>query len=223
MSQNIRMVLADDHVVLRVGMRAFLEEQKDLQIHVVGEGSSGEEAVALVESLRPDLLLLDLAMTGMGGLEATIEIRKRELRSKILVLTQYSESIYLRRLLEAGANGYILKSARGEELLVAIRAVLAGGTYIDPSLASVFFTREPQGQESTAAASEEAYGRLTPREKQILKMIAEGLSNKEIASSLDLAIKTVMTHRVNLMDKLGIHNRSKLIQFSIKVGLLPME
>lgn len=217
----VRLVLADDHVVLRVGLRAFLEEQSDPLMHVVGEAGSGEDAVALVDKLRPDLLLLDLAMTGMGGLEAAIEIRRRDLRTRILVLTQYGESAYLKRLLEAGARGYLLKSARGEELLCAIRSVLAGGTYIDPTLAGTMVSQALG--DTPPASDEEAYARLTQRERQILKLVAEGFSNKEIASALDLAVKTVMTHRVNLMDKLGIHNRSKLVQFSIRVGLLPMD
>lgn len=215
----IRLVLADDHAVLRVGLRAFLEEQTTLPARVIGEAATGQEAVALVASLRPDLLLLDLNMGGMGGLEATIELRRRELPVRILVLTQYAETIYMRRVLEAGANGYLLKSARGDELLCAVRAVAGGGTYLDPSLAGLMVHPGQSGVVSEACA-EEAYAHLTQRERQVLKLVAEGLSNKEIATALDVALKTVMTHRVNLMDKLGIHNHSRLVQFSIRVGLL---
>lgn len=220
MTNPVRLVLADDHVVLRVGLKAFFEEQG---FQVIGEASTGEQAVELVQKLKPDLLLLDLSMPGMGGMEATIELRKRGSTTKILILTQFSEGIYLRRLLEGGANGYILKSARGEELVSAIRAVMSGGTYIDPSLAGAIVSRA-LGETPTpsAGSQEEAYARLTPRERQILKLIAEGSSNKEIASSLNLAVKTVMAHRVNLMSKLDIHNRSKLVQFAIQVGLIPM-
>ncbi|HLE01649.1 MAG TPA: response regulator transcription factor [Bdellovibrionota bacterium] len=220
-ANKIRLVLADDHTVLRVGLRSFLEEQTSPVFEVVGEAQSGEQAVQLVERFQPDILLLDLSMPGMGGLETTLELRKRGNQSKILILTQFSESIYLRRLLEAGANGYILKSARGEELISSIRAVISGGTYIDPQMAGSLVSNA-LNETATPPAAEEAYARLSPRERQILKLIAEGMSNKEIASSLNLAVKTVMSHRVNLMDKLGIRNRSKLVQFAIQVGLLPM-
>jgi len=127
MNGKTRIVIADDHVVLRVGLRSFLEEQQVLPVEVVGEAGDGHEAITLVEKQRPDLLLLDLSMEGLGGLEAIIELRRRESRVPILVLTQHAESVILRRVLEAGANGYILKSARGEELVSALRAVARGG------------------------------------------------------------------------------------------------
>jgi DNA-binding NarL/FixJ family response regulator len=219
MRPRVRLVLADDHAVLRAGLRAFLEEQSEPPIEVVGEASSGEEAIALVEKLRPDLLLLDLSMPGLGGLGAAIELRRLGLPTRILVLTQYGETAHLKRALEAGANGYILKSARGEELLSALRAVLQGGTYIDPSLAgnlvsSALFQKAPP------ASDEEALASLTPREIEVLTLVAEGYSNKEIAEALDIAVKTAMAHRANLMDKLDIHNVSKLVQFAIRMGLV---
>jgi len=223
---KVRMLLADDHTVLRIGLRAFFEEQKDPAFEIVAEAASGEQAIELVTQHRPDLLLLDLSMPGMGGLETTLELKRRGTRTRILILTQFNEAIYLRRVLEAGANGYILKSARGDELMSAVRNVLSGGTYIDPSLAGTLLGAAvpptEAGMEQSTQSAEDAYSRLTPREQQILKLIAEGFSNKEIASSLELAVKTVMSHRMNLMDKLSIHNRSKLVQFAIKVGLLPI-
>ena len=223
----IRLALADDHAVLRAGLRAFFEEQQNPVLQIVGEAASGEDAIKLVEAQRPDLLILDLSMPGMGGLETTQELRQKGNRVRILILTQFGEAIYLRRVLEAGANGYILKSARGDELLAAIRAIAGGGTYIDPNMAGALVSSAiggaTQGEApATAAGAEEAYSKLTPREKQILKFIAEGAANKEIANSLDLSVKTVMTHRVNLMEKLGIKNRSKLIQFAIQVGLIQL-
>ncbi|MGM0574270.1 MAG: response regulator [Myxococcota bacterium] len=221
MSTRVKIVLADDHAMIRAGLRAFLEEQPDLGGRVVGEASDGQEAIDLVERLRPDILLLDLSMRGLGGLETAIELRRRGSGVPILVLTQHAESVLLRRLLEAGANGYILKSAQGEALVSAIRAVSSGGTYIDPSLAGSL-VRRALGDEQPAS-EEEAYAALTPRERQVLKLVAEGLSNKEIAVALDLAVKTVMTHRANLMDKLGIRNRSKLVRFAIRMGLLTPE
>ncbi|PKN58461.1 MAG: DNA-binding response regulator [Deltaproteobacteria bacterium HGW-Deltaproteobacteria-14] len=218
MNGKARIVIADDHVVLRVGLRSFLEEQETLPIEVVGEAGDGHQAIALVERTRPDLLLLDLSMEGLGGLETIIELRRRESRVPILVLTQHAESVILRRALEAGANGYILKSARGEELVSALRAVARGGTYIDPTLAGTLVSRALG--DAQPASEDEAYAGLTPREQQVLKLVAEGLSNKEIAVALDVAVKTVMAHRANLMDKLGIRNRSKLIRFAMRMGLI---
>lgn len=214
---NLRIVLADDHTVLRVGLRAWLEDQGG-QFQVVGEASDGEAAIVLVEKLQPHLVVMDLSMAGLGGMEATQELRHRGSKVPVLILTQYSEPMVLRRVLEAGANGYVLKSARGEDLLSAVRAVAAGGTYIDPAVAGALVNRALGRQEM--ASGEEAFEQLTPRERQILQMVANGLANKEIASALDVAVKTVMAHRANLMDKLGIHNHSKLVQLAIKMGLV---
>lgn len=214
-----RIILADDHTVLRVGLRAFLEDQTTIELDVVRECSSGEEAVEAVRELRPELLLLDLSMPGIGGIGATLELRRQSVPVKILILTQHAEAVSVRRALEAGANGYIVKTARGEELVSAIRAVLSGGMYIDPQLASALVSPTSSGG---TMDEDGALDRLTPRERQVLKLVAEGYSNKEIANALDIAVKTVMAHRANLMEKLDIHNRSKLIQFAIRVGLMPV-
>jgi two-component system response regulator NreC len=218
---SARIVIADDHAVLRVGLRSFLEDPDRAGHRVVGEAEDGEQAIALVERHQPDLLLLDLSMAGLGGLETALELRHRGFKTKILVLTQYAETVYLRRLLEAGANGYILKSARGEELLTAIRSVLAGGTYIDPTLAGNLVSHALGRSEPSS--DEDALARLSPRERQVLKLVAEGLANKEIAQALDVAVKTVMAHRANLMEKLGIRNHSKLVQFAIRMGLITVD
>lgn len=210
-----RLILVDDHSVLRVGLRAFLEDQGGDTFTVVQECASGEEAILAVESSSPDLILLDLSMPGLGGLGTVLELRRRKLPVKILVLTQHAEAVSLRRALEAGANGYVVKTARGEELVGAIRAVLAGGTYIDPQLAGALVSPS-----RSAPASDEALARLTPRERQVLQLVAEGHSNREIAQTLDIAVKTVMAHRANLMEKLDIHNRAKLVQFAIRAGLM---
>lgn len=215
--KSVRTVLVDDHTVLRVGMRAFLEEQRDPELEIIAECASGEEAVEVVAGQAPQLVLMDLSMPGIGGLGAILEIRRRGLEPRILVLTQHAEAVSVRRALEAGANGYIVKTARGEELIGAIRAVLAGGTYVEPSLAGALFAPEASGAEPSSDA--EALERLTPRERQVLKLIADGYSNKEVAGALDIALKTAMAHRANLMDKVGIHNHSKLVQFAIRVGL----
>ncbi len=226
MSKTATMVIADDHAVLRVGLKTFFNEQTDFLLQVIGEAATGIEAIERVKTLRPDLLLLDLSMPELGGLETALEIRRQGLSVKILILTQFCEKIYLERALEIGVNGYVLKSARGEELLSAIRSVLKGGTYIDPSLAGALLTKSEAQvngiHEMGGAGTKEDLDKLTTRERQVLAMIAEGCSNKEMAIALNLAVKTVMVHRMNLMEKLNIHNRSMLIRFAIQMGLVQM-
>ena len=220
MNRRIRIVLADDHALLRAGLRAFIEEQEG-EATVISEATNGEEAIEQVERTRPDLLVLDLSMPGMGGIEAALELRRRGNRTPILVLTQYAEAVYLRRVMEAGANGYVLKSARGEEFMAAVRAVVSGGTWVDPTLAGSMVSAALGTVQPTS--DEDAYGRLSPREKQVLALVAGGASNKDMAQTLDLSVKTVMTHRANMMEKLGIHNRSKLVQFAIRAGLIGLD
>jgi two-component system response regulator NreC len=218
--QRVRLVLADDHAIFRDGVRSFLEERTDHALEVVGEASSGEEAVERVLQLVPDVLLLDLGMPGLGGLGAIIELRKRGSAVRILVLTQYAEAVQMRRALEAGANGYVTKAARGEALITAVRAVAEGGTFIDPSMTALLVSGALGGGAAGPTSDEEALGRLTDRERQVLRLVAEGDSSKEIAEKLELSVKTVMAHRASIMDKLDIHNRSKLIQFGIRTGLV---
>lgn len=210
---NSKLILADDHTVLRVGLKAFLEDQPGME--VVAECASGEEAVEATQTHGPDLLLIDLSMPGLGGIGAILEIRRRGLSPRILVLSQHADPTSVRRALEAGANGYVVKTARGEELITAVRAVLAGGTYIDPTVAASILTPSAD----RPVSDDEAFHRLSPRERQVLRLVAEGYSNKEIATALDIAVKTAMAHRANLMEKLNIHNRSKLVQFAIRMGV----
>lgn len=217
--QRVRLVLADDHAIFRDGVRSFLEERTEHALEVVGEASSGEEAVERVLQLVPDVLLLDLGMPGLGGLGAIIELRKRGSAVRILVLTQYAEAVQMRRALEAGANGYVTKAARGEALITAVRAVADGGTFIDPSMTALL-VNSALGGTAGPTSDEEALARLTDRERQVLRLVAEGDSSKEIAEKLELSVKTVMAHRASIMDKLDIHNRSKLIQFGIRTGLV---
>ncbi|MBK8010927.1 MAG: response regulator transcription factor [Deltaproteobacteria bacterium] len=217
MTGRVRVILADDHTVLRVGLRAFLSEQSDPEIDVVADCASAEEAAELVDKHHPDLLLLDLNMPGLGGIGGVLEIRRRGSKVAILIVSQYAEPESVRRALEAGANGYIVKTARGEELVSAIRAVMNGGTYVDPTLAGALI--RPARNDSTPDSDDEALARLTARERQVLRLIAEGYSNKEIAQALDIAVKTAMAHRANLMEKLNIHNRSMLTRFAIRMGV----
>ena len=214
---DIRVLIADDHAMVREGIRMILVAQPDIK--VVGEASDGIRAIEEIRQLDPDLVLMDIAMPGLGGLEATLEIRKSFPRTRILVLSQYDSREYVYRLLKAGASGYILKSAAGKELVAAIRAVNEGGSFLDPSIASTVIEGYVKG---AAAEGESAYEELTDREKQVLKLIAEGYTSKQIADALFLSVKTVMVHRANVMEKLNIHNRTDLIKYAIGKGLIKM-
>jgi DNA-binding NarL/FixJ family response regulator len=208
-----RILIADDHAIVRDGIRALLAPAADLE--VVGEAPGGREAIELSETLRPDLVLMDIAMPGLGGLEATLEIRRRVPETKIIVLSQYGEPEYVRRFLKAGVSGYVLKRAAGADLVSAIRAVVRGGLVLDPEIA-----RDAVQEGGAAADAPDAYETLTDREKQVLKLVAEGRSNKEVANLLGISIKTAMSHREHLMVKLHLHNRTELIRFALKQGVI---
>ncbi len=213
---SIRVLIADDHAIVRDGVRALLALSED--ITVVGEAANGQQAVELARTLRPDVILMDIAMPGLGGLEATIEIRKDSPQAKILVLTQYEDREYIRRFLKAGVSGYVLKKAAGSELTTAIRAVSRGGLVLDPDVA-----REAMREQVGPATSGQAaapYEALTDREKQVLKLVAEGHSNKEVAELLDISVKTAMSHREHIMQKLDLHSRTDLIRFAIQQGVI---
>jgi DNA-binding NarL/FixJ family response regulator len=213
---RIKVLIADDHAIVREGIRMILALHDDIE--VVGEAVDGTEAIEQTDKLRPDVVLMDIAMPGLGGLEATLEIIRREPDSKILVLTQYDNTEYIYRFLKAGASGYVLKKAVGNELVSAIRVVAQGKSFIDPSVAGTVikgFLEKPE-----ESGEEALYDGLSDREKQVLKLIAEGYTNQQIADTLFLSIKTVMTHRTNLMEKLGIHNRTELVRYAIRKGLV---
>ncbi len=214
---KIRVLIVDDHAILREGIRALLSLYPDIE--VVGEACDGLEAISKTRSLSPDIILMDIAMPGLGGLEATLEIHKQHPNSRVVILTQHDDSEYIFPILKAGAAGYILKKAVGTELVAAIRAVHEGGSFLYPSVATAVIEGYiHQGQEV-----EPSYDRLTDREKQVLKLIAEGRSNKEIAEMLSLSVKTVIAHRANLMEKLDIHNRTELVKYAIRKGLIAVE
>lgn len=216
---KIRVLIVDDHALVREGVRMILGLHDDIE--VVGEAADGLEAIDKVRQLSPDLVLMDIAMPGLGGLEATLELTKTSPRSRILVLTQHDNREYIHRFLKAGAAGYILKKSVGTELVSAIRAVHRGGIFLAPSVAATVIEGYLGRQEPNA--EEFAYQELSDREKQVLKLVAEGHTSKEIADTLCLSIKTVMAHRSNIMEKLKIHNRTELIKYAIKQGLITME
>ncbi len=212
---KIRVVLADDHALLREGIRALLSRESDIE--VVGEAADGREAVARCQALRPDVVLMDIAMPGLGGLEAALEIRKECPDTRILVLTQYEDREYVARFLKAGAAGYVLKKAAGAELASAIRSVQRGGLVLDPQVAREALRESEPAPEG---AEGDPYETLTDREKQVLKIVAEGKSNKEVAELLGISVKTAMSHRERVMEKLGLHNRTDLIRFALKRGVI---
>lgn len=211
-----RVLIADDHAIVRDGVRALLAAAGDLE--VVAEASSGQEAIDLAVATEPDLILMDIAMPGLGGLEATVEIRRRVPRAKVIVLSQYGEREYVRRFVRAGVSGYVLKKAAGADLVAAIRAVLRGGLVLDPEIARDALVAI--GPDTGAPGVPDAYETLTDREKQVLKLVAEGHSNKEIAELLSISVKTAMSHREHVMAKLQVHNRTELIRFALRAGVI---
>jgi DNA-binding NarL/FixJ family response regulator len=206
MAKKLTVLLVDDHALVRRGFRLMLED--DPEIEVVAEASDGEEAVRLAGKLRPRVIVMDCALPGMDGMDATRRIRQQYPDVAVIMLTMHSEDTWVRRALEAGANGYILKSAVDLDLADAIKRVAAGNTVLDPrvSLPSVL-----KGEKSLG---------LTQRELEILRLIVGGKSNKEIASDLALSVNTVAVHRANIMDALGIHNTAELVVYAIRNGLV---
>jgi DNA-binding NarL/FixJ family response regulator len=213
----VRIVIVDDHAIVREGIRALLRAAPDFE--VVGEGASGRDAIALAGALTPDVLLLDIAMPDLGGLEAAGEIHRQSPQTRIIVLSQYGDAEYVRRFLRLGVAGYVLKKAAGAELVAAIRAVRRGGLVLDPEVAR-FALEETPAPDTDAG---DPYDSLTDREKQVLKLVAEGRSNKEVAELLNISVKTAMSHREHVMTKLQAHNRTDLIRFALRHGVIRPE
>ncbi len=214
---KIKVLVADDHALFREGITALLAAYDDLE--VVGEAGDGREAIDQVGKLHPDVVLMDIAMPGLGGLEATLEIKKLFPEVKILVLTQYDNREYLYRFLKAGVSGYVLKRAAGTELVAAIRAVHQKGTFLHPDMAPAV-VEGYLGGGVKSSVQDDPYEALTDREKQVLKLVAEGKTNKEIAEILGISVKTAMGHRANLMEHLGIHNKAELVKFALQRGII---
>jgi DNA-binding NarL/FixJ family response regulator len=216
MKKPFSIVIAEDHTILREGLKSLLASQPDLKI--VGEAGDGLEAIRCVRDLRPDMILLDLSMPRMTGLDAIKEIKRINPDIKIIVLTVHSSEEYILATLQAGADGYVLKEAHSAELQTAIRHVLEGRRYLSPSISGTVIDGLLQGKKASAIRS--SWETLTQREREILKLIAEGHKNKDIADLLCISVKTVEKHRANLMEKLGLHNVAALTALAAEKGLI---
>ncbi|MFZ5815998.1 MAG: response regulator [Bacillota bacterium] len=214
-----RLLLADDHVLLRSGLRMLLETQGDFE--VVGEASDGETAVAMAKERNPDLILMDISMPGMDGMEATRRVKAACPSLKVLVLTMHDDPGYLREVLGAGASGYILKKAADAELVSAIRSVMRGEVFVYPTMTRALVdhylnTASSPPPESGRSPTEQ----LSPREQEVLRLVASGYTSREIGDRLGLSAKTVEGYRARLAEKLGAHSRADLIRFALQAGLL---
>jgi len=221
MRDEIRVLIVDDHAILRDGIRSLLERQDDIQ--VVGEAANGRDALALVGNLRPDIVLMDVAMPEMNGLEATQLIKASYPQVRVLILTQHDDVAYVDPLLRAGASGYVLKRSGGREVLAAIRQVYEQGVFLEPLVARRVIENYAgvEGKHRMAENGRQAANnRLTDRERQILQLIADGKTNKEIAHLLGISPKTVSVHRTNLASKLGVHSSVDLVRYATQNGLL---
>lgn len=208
--RNIKIFLADDHTIVRQGLKLILAAQPDIE--VVGEAANGREAVELVQKLKPDLVLMDVAMPELNGIEATRRMVEANSRLKILVLSMHKEAVYVREILRAGARGYILKDAIDTELLSAVRSVVRGDGYISPAVSGALLNDYRKDVTDPADL-------LSNREREVLQLIAEGKTNKEIAVKLNLSVYTVDSHRGKIMEKLNLHSTGELVRFAIKNGL----
>jgi DNA-binding NarL/FixJ family response regulator len=216
MSEKNRIVIAEDHTILREGLKALLASDPSLE--VVGEAGDGQEAIRSAEKLKPHLILMDLSMPRMNGMDAIREIRKSSPQTKILILTVHKTDEYIQAALEAGANGYVLKDAGHNELSLAIRNILEGKYFISPEISGKIIGGYLEGKRPVKPTT--PWETLTQRERSILKLIAEGYKNKDIADFLCISVKTVEKHRANLMQKLDLHNISDLTALAIEKGLL---
>jgi len=211
--RRIRILLADDHTVLRSGLRALLSAQADLE--VAGEAADGGEALRLAQTIKPDVVVMDIGMPGVSGIDATARIRRELPATKVLILSMHDDQGYLRQALRAGASGYVLKKAADTELLAAIRAAARGEVFLDPSLAKGFVEDVvlPKAQEPDIPM-------LSDREREVLRLLARGHTNQQVADRLCIGVKSVETYKARLMEKLGLKGRAELVRYALTHGLL---
>jgi two-component system response regulator NreC len=213
---KIRILLADDHTLFRQGVKTLINAETDME--VVGEAANGGDTVEKAAELRPDITLMDIGMPGFSSFEATRQIRKNRPETKVLFLTMYDDEDYLVEGMEAGGNGYVLKDSPAQQMLAAVRDVHRGGSFLSPRMLSQLV--DDFRSRIKSATRLPRFATLTPREKQVLKMLAEGSSVKEIACELNLSVKTVEAHKFNLMRKLDIHNKAHLVQYAIQKKII---
>ena len=209
-------VIAEDYTILREGLRALISSNPDFE--VVAEAGDGQEAIKFVQKLKPDLVLMDLSMPRMSGMDAILEIRKRVPKTKIVVLTIHKTEEHVIAALKAGTDGYVLKDATYDELIMAVKNVLSGKRYLSPGISDAAFEGYLEGRKTIKHQT--SWETLTHREREILKLIAEGYRNKQIAKDLCISVKTVEKHRANLMEKLDLHNVQALTAIAIEKGLV---
>jgi len=213
---QIRVLLADDHGLLRRGVRSVLAD--DANIVVVGEAADGPDAVRQTEDLRPDVVIMDIAMPKLNGLEAAAQISKRNPRVGILILSMYADEEYLMRAVGSGVRGYLLKDSAEPDLARAVRTVAAGKTFFSPTVADMLF--DEYALRLQRLEIQDSYELLTDRERQVLRLLAEGMTNKDVAVELALGVSTVETHRLNLMQKLNLHNTAELVLYAVRKKIL---
>jgi two-component system response regulator NreC len=212
----IRIIVADDHAVMRRGLRLVLEQQADFQ--VLGEANDGREAMSMAESLKPDVAVLDITMPNLNGIEAARQISAKHPNVAIVILSMHADEGYVLRALKAGARGYLLKESPEADFIQAIRAVSEGKAYFSPAVSRMLvedYVRQLQDKDI-----EDSYELLTPREREILQLIAEGKSNKDVANLLNLSLYTVETHRGNMLEKLNLHSVPELILYAVRKGVI---
>ena len=214
--RKIRVLLADDHQLMRSGIRLMLEREADLS--VVGEASDGREAVALAKSLRPDVVVMDIGMANLNGIEAAQQMTGDRPEIAVVMLSMHSDESYVLRALKAGARGYLLKDSAEADLIKAVHAVAGGKSFFSPAVSKVLL--DDYVRKLRRSGTEDAYDLLTPREREVLQLIAEGKSNKDIANLLSLSVYTVESHRANLMEKLNVRGLPELILYAVRKGII---
>jgi two-component system response regulator NreC len=215
----IRLLLVDDHEIVRAGLRSLL--QRHPEVEVVGEAGGGEEAVALAIQLRPDVVLMDISMPDMDGAEATQRIKAAVSEVNVLALTIHEEEAYFFEMLSAGACGYVPKRVSPDDLLAAVRTAASGEVFLHPVVAGTLV--QDYLRRARTGGEEERYNELTPRQREVLTLIAEGLSNQKISERLGISVKTVERHRENIMKRLNLHSRTELVKYAIRKGLIQLE
>lgn len=214
-----KVLLVEDHVVLRQGLKALFADEPDIEI--VGEASDGRKALQDVPELQPDIVLMDISMPGLNGIEATRRIQQHYPQVKVVVLSMHANEEYVFQVLQAGASGYVLKQADSSEVLIAIRAALAGGSFLSPPISRAII--DDYIRRAKARGQDKRLNRLTAREREVLQLLAEGLPNRKIAQQLGISVKTVESHRSNMMSKLGLKNKTELVRYALRKGWATLE